>query len=104
MTAFIERLIRILDTELLPSEEDQYLSGALGILVADVGNSYSVAIITTESVLISVERLRSLKHKLELDQFTDMDVSIFVDEVTVLRNRNLKLIRFHIFTTEKEEE
>jgi len=105
-TELIERLIRVLDKELLPTGSD-FLSGRLGILVQDltlgVTGSYFIAVISNDKLNLTAIRLLNLKCQLEKDPFKDMKVSLYVDEITELRDRHLRIARFQIFVKEKDK-
>lgn len=100
--ALIERLIRILDEELFPTK-NKFLSGRLGVLVTEISGGYFITLVSKENLLLTVERLQHLKQHLEVDPFKDMDISVYLDEITELRDRNLWVVQFHIFAGEKEE-
>lgn len=103
-TELIERLIRVLDKELLPTE-GSFLSGRLGILVQDLGHagSYIVTIISNENLHLTVERLQDLKRKLEKSPFTGMKAKLYLNEMRKLGDRHLRLTEFQIFVGKKEE-
>ena len=105
-TELIERLIKVLDKKLLPTGSS-FLSGRLGILVQDptlgVTGSYFITVISKDNLHLTAIRLLDLKCQLEKDPFKDMKVSLYVDEITELRDRHLRITRLQIFATKKEE-
>lgn len=100
MTAEIEKIIRAVEKGILQTKSD-YLSGRLGIIVQEIDHNYAISLITKDNPLLSVQRLQNTKRRLRTTVFTGKDVTIFLDEVTELKDRNLWIVGLHVFVREK---